>query len=72
MPACSGSTVDAWVLVPRPFDEDDEDSEEDSDGTEERYEFNTPKPVIEASELEPYGAYTVFVGKLVGTCTFSC
>ena len=59
----NGCVSSSKFLVPPPIDDDDDI---DGDSTEERYEFDIPKPIIEKGELEPRGAYSAFVGKFIG------
>ena len=59
-----GCVSSAKVLVPAPFDDDEE---VDTDDSEERYEFDIPKPIIESSHIEVRGAYAAFVGRFIGT-----
>ncbi|KAF7797921.1 hypothetical protein EIP86_009128 [Pleurotus ostreatoroseus] len=59
-----GCVSSAKVLVPAPFDDDEE---VDTDDSEERYEFDIPKPIIECSHVEVRGAYAAFVGRFIAS-----
>lgn len=65
-PGIDGCVSSAKVLVPVPFD-DEEEELPDEDSNEERYEFDIPKPIIEKGEVEPRGAYGTFVGRFIST-----
>lgn len=60
-----GCVASAKILVPAPFDDDDD---VDCDDSEERYEFDVPKPIVADGRVEVRGAYAAFVGRFVGTC----
>ncbi|PSR70655.1 hypothetical protein PHLCEN_2v13460 [Hermanssonia centrifuga] len=61
--AVDGCVASAKVMVPPPFDDDDDVDDED---TEERYEFDIPKPIFEGP-LETEGAYAAFAGKFIAS-----